>query len=243
MRLFTPVMLGSLIASVPLATSPLAAQFEGTVSMKLSNTGNGGDMTVKVVEKGGKQATIVMLPSSAGPMAGMEMRMIYDPQTNTATTLMPLPPGMSQMPALANAKGVKTVVDFSKVSPSDASTNDKVDVRKLGTSEKIAGLDCDDYEITSPKEKPMRACITQSLGRFLYPQRGNGMGGRGGSTPPPWSKAFGDKPGFPLKVWSTDGNVAMEVTSVEKGSVPAGAFEIPDGYVDMSTLFRGRGGR
>jgi hypothetical protein len=242
MRLFTPVMLGSLIASVPLATSPLAAQFEGTVSMKLSNTGNGGDMTVKVVEKGGKQATIATLPQSAGPVAGVEMRMIYDPQTNTATTLVPLPPGMSQLPALANAKGIKTVIDLSKMSPSDASANDKVDVKKLGTSEKIAGFDCEDYEITSPKEKPMRACITQSLGRFLLPQPGGGMGGRG-SPPPAWSKAFGDKPGFPLKVWSADGGVAMEVTSVEKGSVPAGAFEIPDGYVDMSTLFRGRGGR
>jgi hypothetical protein len=34
----------------------------------------------------------------------------------------------------------------------------------------------------------------------------------------------------------------MEVTSVEKGSVPASMFEIPAGYVDMGAMMRGRGG-
>ena len=90
----------------------------------------------------------------------------------------------------------------------------------------------------------MRACIAQSLGHFLFPTTGGGMPGRGGGngTSPAWTKAFGKNPGLPLKVWSTKGEVAMEVTSIEKGSVPASMFEIPDGYVDMASLFGGRRG-
>jgi hypothetical protein len=162
----------------------------------------------------------------------------------TATSLMPLPPGLSQMPALANAKGLKTVIDLSKAKAdagAGSQSDEHVEVKKLGTSEKIAGYDCDDYEITSSSGKTMRACIAQSLGHFLFPSIGGGMG-RGSSPSPAWTKAFGTNPGFPLKVWSTTGDVAMEVTSIERGSVPASMFDIPEGYVDMKSLFGGRGG-
>jgi hypothetical protein len=225
------------------AAAPLAAQFEGTVSMKLSNAGaNAGDMTMKMLVKGDQQATILTMPPSAGPMGGMEMRMVYDPKTMTATTLIPLPAQLAQMPALANAKGLKTVIDLAKAKADAAAqqTDEHVDVKKLGTTEKIAGYDCDDYEITSSSNKPMRACIAQSLGHFLFPSLG-GMG-RGAAQSPAWTKAFGTNPGFPLKVWSTTGEMAMEVTSIERGSVPSSMFEIPEGYVDMKALFGGRGG-
>ena len=87
----------------------------------------------------------------------------------------------------------------------------------------------------------MQACITESLGRFVFPQTGGGMGGRGNGAPPPWTTAFGGRPAFPLKVSQSDGTVVMEVLSVNRAPVPASLFEIPDGYVDMASLFR-RGG-
>jgi hypothetical protein len=88
----------------------------------------------------------------------------------------------------------------------------------------------------------MQACITESLGRFVFPLTGGGMGGRGsGAPPPPWTTAFGGKPAFPLKVSQSDGTVVMEVLSVDKAPVSASVFEIPDGYVDVASLFR-RGG-
>jgi len=42
-------------------------------------------------------------------------------------------------------------------------------------------------------------------------------------------------------VTESDGNVVLEVLSVTKAPVSPSLFEIPDGYVDMATLFR-RGG-
>jgi hypothetical protein len=239
----TTMRRSALILLAQLATAaPLAAQFEGTVTARLSNVGPADEMMMKVAMKGDRQVTTVTMPASAGPMAGLEMRAIYDPKANTLTSLVPLPPMMQQMAAASNAKGIKNVTDLSNAGNS-GSSDDKLDVKKLGTHEKIAGFECDDYEITPANGKPARACITQALGHFMFPQTGNGMGRRGGNGgAPAWSQAFGGHPGFPLKVWNSDGQTMMEVTSVDRGTVAASLFEIPEGYVDMATLLRGRGG-
>jgi len=240
MRRFSMLVLVQLAAA-----APLAAQFEGTVSMKVSGTGtqNMGDINMKMMVKGDQQATIVTLPPGAGNgmMGGMELRMVYDPKTMTATTVMPLPPALAQAPMFANAKGLKFVTDLSKATANPNTSDATVDIKKLGTTEKIAGYDCDDYEIKPSNGEPMRACIAQSLGHFLFPNTGGPMG-RGGSSSPAWAKAFGTKPGFPLKVWSESGSVAMEVTSIDKGSVSPDMFSIPDGYVDMASMMGRRGG-
>ena len=235
-----------MLASVLLplaAAAPLAAQqFEGTVNMKMTGTGpNAEGMAMRVAIKGDQQVTIITLPANAGPMAGQEVRAIMDPKTQTVTTLMPMPAGMGAMAGMPDAKGMKMIVDLSKMRGEAA--NSKADVKKLGTTQKIAGMSCDDYQITDENGKSVKACITSSLGRFMLPDMNGGMGRRGGGGgQPAWAKAFGDRPAFPLKVWSDDGNTNMEVTSVERAPVPASLFEIPDGYVDMSAMMRGRSG-
>jgi len=228
-----------LVSLIPAA--PLAAQFEGTINIKTYDADGMVDSKgFKVAIKGDMQATTVTLSESAGPMAGKEVRSIYDSKANTVTMLIPMPPNMPMMAAMADAKGMKNVIDLSKLS--NREDDSKIEIKKLGTSEKIAGLDCDDYEITTNKGSPTRACVTDALGHFMFPQSGGGMGARG-SAPPAWARAFGNKAAFPLKVWEPGGKVSMEVTSVEKGSIPASAFEIPAGYVDMAAMMHGRGGR
>jgi hypothetical protein len=109
----------------------------------------------------------------------------------------------------------------------------KSDIRRLGTSDTIAGVSCDDYEIKEEKSTPMRACITTALGAFAFPISGRGMMGGRGSASPGWARAFDGKPGFPLKVWSSDGSVALQVTEIDKTPVEDSAFVIPEGYVTM----------
>jgi len=232
----------ALILASAMAAAPAAAQFEGTINMKMAEGSEGlaSGVAVKILIKGDKQATIVTMPASAGPMAGLEMRSILDTKANTVTMLMPLPPAMAKMPGMTDAKGMKNVMDFSKIQP-DSTSGDKVSVKNLGTHEKVAGLDCDDYEVTSKKDVT-RVCITHSVGRFMFPQMGGPMGRGRNSSAPAWTEMFGDKPSFPLKVWTPDGKVEMEVTSVDRGSVPASMFEVPAGYVDMAAMMRGRGG-
>ncbi len=234
------MMLLMLVSCIP--ALPLAAQFEGTINMKIpamAGTGD-GDMTMKIAIKGDRQVSVMQMPASAGPMAGMEMRTILDAKANTATVLMPLPSGMAAMAGMGNAKGIKSVTDLSDITVDLGTGGGTGEPKRLGTKQKIAGFECDDYEITQASAPPMRACISNALGRFVFPQAGGGMLGQAGSTPA-WAKAFGKDPGFPLKVWNSDGHVAMEITTIEKGPVSARLFEIPDGYMDMSVMMRGRG--
>jgi hypothetical protein len=173
MRRIVALVLVSLMPAVP-----AAAQFEGTVHMKMSGSGSAAaeGMAIRIAIKGDRQATIMAMPPSAGPMAGMEMRSIIDGKANTVTTLMPMPPGMPAMPGMADAKGFKTVTDLTKMSVG-AQSDSKVEIKKLGTTQRIAGFDCDDYEITSGNGSTTRSCITQSLGRFILPEAGGGESG------------------------------------------------------------------
>lgn len=237
-RMLVPVLL-SLAAAVPLA----AQQFEGTVNMKMKGSAGGQNaegMAMRMAIKGDQQVTIVTLPENAGPMGGQEVRAIMDPKTQTVTTLMPMPPGIAAMVGQPDAKGMKMIVDLSKSTGPVASA--KAEIKKLGTTQKIAGMSCDDYQITDENGKSVKACVTSSLGRFVLPDMSGGMGRRGGGGQPAWARAFGDRPAFPLKVWSEDGSTNMEVTSVDRSPVAASLFEIPEGYVDMSAMLRGRGG-
>src|SRR5689334_10817801 len=112
-----------------LSAAPLAAQFEGTIHMRLRDVDGKTDMPdVKMAMKGDLQSTIITLPASAGPMAGLEMRSIYDVKANTITMLMPMPPGMPMMAGMADAKGMKNVLDLSKASFSE--TDSKAEIKK-----------------------------------------------------------------------------------------------------------------
>ena len=232
-----------LLAFSALAPSAAAQGFEGTITMTLTSTSGGGqanEMSMKTATRGDRTVMTMVMGSSAGPMAGMEVRSIMDRMANTITTLTSLPPGMPLSPAMAGAKGFVMVMPLSRMSGMGGRGLDATPaIRKLRTSQTIAGMRCDDYEIAEQGSAPIRACITSALGTFTFPTPNGGTtGGRGGPAQPGWARAFGDKPAYPLKVWGTDGKVALLVTAIDKNPVPESAFAIPEGYVPMP----GRGG-
>lgn len=216
---------------------PLGAQaFEGTINMRMTSQESPDPITTTMHIKGDLMAMVMTFPASAGPMAGIEARMILDQGAKKMTMLMPMPPGI---PAMPGAKGMKIVTDLTKAQ-AEAAKAPEPTVTKLGTSQTIAGMSCDDYQTTSGGETT-NMCVTDKLGRFALPS-----GGVGAPPPPAWARAFGDKPMFPLKVWTTSSgsSVAMEVTSVKRGAVPAEVFNTsPAGYQDMSSMMGGMGRR
>jgi hypothetical protein len=226
---------------LPLALAlPLGAQgFEGTVSMRLSSPQ--GEMDAKYQFKGDKMAMVMIAPASSGPMAGSEIRMIMDPAAKTMTMLSPIPAGMGgggMFPA--DAKGIKMVMPMDGAAAGQGASGPAPTITKLGTSQTIAGMKCDDFEMVEDNTK-MRMCLATGMGKFTFPEMSGGMGGRGrgGNSTPAWAKALGSNPGFPLKVWEASGKIAMEVTAIDRGAVPASAFETPAGYVDMSGMMGG----
>jgi len=224
---------------LPLALAlPLGAQgFEGTIAMKLSSPQ--GEMDAKYQFKGDKMAMVMIAPASAGPMAGSEIRMIMDPAAKTMTTLLPVPAGMGGM-LPPDAKGLKMVTPMDGNAAGQAATGPAPTITKLGTSQTIAGMKCDDFEMVQDNTKS-RMCLATGMAKFAFPDMGGGMGGRGrgGNSTPAWAKALGSNPGFPLKVWEANGKVAMEVTSIDRGAIPASAFEVPAGYMDMGGMMGG----
>jgi uncharacterized protein DUF4412 len=212
------------------ATAPLAAQgFEGTIVMQMANAGTAAPIQLTYVLKGEKTAVIFSM--NEGAMAGKQMRVISDTRTQKKTMLVP-------MDGMGASKGMMMTMDMDKIA-AEAPKGPPPDIKDLGTSETIAGFRCENYAITQ-KTETTTVCISRDLGTFAYPSNPMSKG-----APPSWLRVFGDKPGFPMKVTTSDGKGTMQVVSVKKGSVPADAFTIPDGYMDASGMagMMGRGGR
>ncbi|MBP9897852.1 MAG: DUF4412 domain-containing protein [Gemmatimonadales bacterium] len=225
---------------LPLALAlPMGAQgFEGTMSMRVGAP-DGTMMDVKYMIKGDKMGMTATAPASAGPLAGSEVRMIIDQSAKTMTMMMPLPAGMGNGMLPPDTKGLKMVNPIGSGTATEGS-NTPVEYKKLGTSQTIAGLKCDDYE-ASADGQTTKICFAPNVGMFAYPNLGGGMNGRGrGAAAPGWAKGLSTAPGFPLKVWSADGKVSMEVTAIDRTAVPLSAFEVPAGYVDLSAMMGGR---
>jgi hypothetical protein len=229
-----------LLLAFPVIAGRVAAQgFEGTITMNVTTVfgGRSTDGSIKTATKGDRTVTTLLLASRGGPLAGGVARNIIDRKANTLTTLVPMPPLISAPHSLTggvDARGLVMVTPLSALADiGGTGSNTHPDIRKLGTSETIAGMSCDDYEITDQKSTPMRACITTALGPFAFPISASGLTGGRGSAPPGWVRAFGEKAGFPLKVWSEDGKVALKVTAIDKRPVADSAFAIPEGYVAM----------
>lgn len=229
-----------LLLPVAALAAPLAAQgFEGTVTMNIPASA-GSVTTVKYLTKGDQVAVLMTGGPNMGPMAGAEIRMIIDAKAGKTTMLIPLTAEMATAMGGGNMKGIKQVVDLNQVTArADTSS---VEVKALGTSQIIAGHKCNDFEITSKKEVTM-VCLSTDMGTFTFPNTGGGPGGRGrpASSSPSWTRLLASHPGYPLKAWTPDGKVTFEVTKIEKGSVPASMFEIPEGYMDLGGMMGGRG--
>jgi hypothetical protein len=212
----------ALFSTMLLLAVPASAQqhFEGIITMR-AGSGN-QTMPMKFHTKNGRQAIVATMPAMGG-----EMRMVIDPGSNQMTMLMPMPAG-----APGGNKGMKMVIDIGQQPTSEATPPD-ISVRRLGTSQTIAGMNCDDYEMVT-EGKTVTLCVTPRLGRFSAPS----MGARPGSAEmPAWARAFGNRPMFPLKVVDDKGVVVMEVTGIERTAIDEAMFDTnPAGYMTMPAM-------
>ncbi len=195
-----------------------------------------GDMDVTYYLKNGQMAMEMTLPAGS-QMAGQKLRMLYSDGARQMTMLIPMSADMmGRMGGMGNGtKGIKMMLDVSTIMADSMGT---ATVNKLGTSETIAGYSCDDFAVKTDNQTTT-VCVTQELGRFVYPAMNMGRGRT--NAPPAWTAIFG-KQGFPLKLKMPDKQGTMEVTGVEKGSVPDSVFTVPSDYMDMSGMMGGRGG-
>jgi hypothetical protein len=194
-----------------LAAGPAAAQptpFEGKITMRLSDPGEGGAREVQYLVRKG--------------MARMEMQasahravMIFDPSKNVTYMVMPDEKIYMemQMPQVA-------------VTKADAQ---KPEITRTGRKETVAGHECEHWIIKEPTGD-VDACVATGLGTFMM---GRNPMQRGGPEPA-WRGSLRDGQGFPLKVAKVGGATMLEVTKIEQVALDAALFAPPAGFQKMA---------
>jgi hypothetical protein len=210
------------------AMAPLAhaqGSFEGVINATM--TGREGPMPVTITTKGDKTRMDMTAPAGRGP--GGQMSFIMNSDDHTSLMLMHSQKMYVQM------KGVNT----------DSIRNTKLpkQFEKTGKTETVAGIKCDDYHAVDENGREATLCAAPGMGSWVF-----AMGGRrpGASNMPAWAQELVRKGFFLLKVTgeNSDGTpVSMEVTKVEKKSVPDSEFQAPSDYKAMSGMGGGMGGR
>jgi len=218
-----------------------AASFEGKVSFKMTS-GKSKTQDLTYMIKGDKVR--MEFPGQQG-MGGMivdttrkEMMMIMDEQKTYMVMALPQ--------EAMEAVGKK---------------NEDVQLQKTDETEKILGYTATKYLMTD-KSTETEMWLAEGLGRFMGFSNKSGMGGMGrGRAPatPAWERALEGKDLFPLRVVGREkgssskakgkgskdaaGNESfrMEVTAIDKTSLPDSLFNPPAGYqkFDMGGMMKG----
>ncbi len=230
-----------LIGSVLLFPHSLAAEaFEGKVTMKITDSSGKAVPPLTFNLKEG----FSRIDMEAGP--GMTAGMIMDLNKKEMTILIPQQKMYMVQPlTLAAAASTAGVPD----------TTAEVSFEKAPDTEKILGYDCVKF-IAKTKDSTTEIWTTDQLGTFLGMGMGGGgpmggmMGGRrggpAGAGSQPWAQALAGKNFFPLRVVTHNASgketTRMEVTAIEKQSLPASLFAPPAGWQNLSDMMKNMGG-
>lgn len=225
-------LLSSLLLSALLAPAALfAANFEGTVTMKMSGR--------EAAAKGSRNGAAEMNLSLKGGLTrvevngqGQSMGVIMDPAKQQMTILMT----QQRMYMVRSLPTAKAVANAAGKGGGD------VTLEKTDATEKILGYNCVKY-LVKDKNTTTELWLTEELGSFMGFGGGNPMGGRSGAAAPQgWEEALQGKSFFPMRVVSTEGGKEVgrvEVTAVDQKSLPDSLFTVPEGWQDMAAMMRG----
>jgi hypothetical protein len=114
-------------------------------------------------------------------------------------------------------------------------------LQNTGVKETILGYECTKYTVTGADGSMTDIWVTDQLGTFI----GLFHGGPGGRSQPPaeWESALKGGNFFPMRVVSNSsrGTFKLEVTAVNKASLPDSVFAAPEGWqkFDLGSIMGG----
>lgn len=192
--------------------------FEGVVTYHMNSEKGTLNQTMIYTAKGNK----VLWQSSDASDPQKSGGIIIDGDAHTMTMVIP-------------QRQMYIVQPFGeKIAVPDSMKQGGWKMTKTG-SETVAGVSCDDYQITNPQGKPdEKICAAHGIGNFT-------MGGTmDKSAEAQWKQHLDGMTSamsggfFPLKMVRPDGSTEMEAVKVEKTSVSDATFAPPAGYKAMS---------
>ncbi len=175
--------------------------------------------------------TLDVIPGSSGPPTESLTYDIKGSRVHYAETKQKKPTGVQAIADLNAHKTYaildshKAYVELDKVA---ASTTPPAAVTKLGKTETIAGLPCEDWQVAGGKRR-VDVCATRSIPYVDLMARP-----RKGEQQPAWATALEKDNAFPLRVVEYDdaGKLALSATAswVARRPEADSLFEVPKGY-------------
>ncbi len=213
-----------------------AETFEGRIHMEMTSGKKKEKMGIDYSMKDGKLRMNPKMPEGQGHEGGMgmimdmpahEMIILMDMEGRKMFMRRPIPQPTAEQTSKAR--------DSHKMSPPEAT----------GRTEMIAGYKATEYRMTGEKGEIIELWLAKGLGPFMSYSGGNPMMGGRSAPPAGWENFARDGNAFPMRVVThgKDGGdtMRMEVTSVEKTSLPDSLFST-DGYSEFSISGFGGGG-
>lgn len=224
-----------LLAALMLAAASASAQFEGVADLTMTMGTSGAGTGKMAFGPGGYRLDWSMsLTSTSTARDGGKSKA---PAQITMSML-----GRKGEPGrvyiLSDADKSYSILDADKASDAQGRTPEEYRVQKLGTST-VAGLSCQNLLVTSSNGTQIEACLSKDLQvssdwLAAVRRRQNDAGS--------WLAMLKEKgaEGFPVrwsvrKKGSTEALATMEITHIEKKSVPAAFFDIPAGYKETQS--------
>ncbi|CAN5489683.1 hypothetical protein BH09MYX1_BH09MYX1_18040 [soil metagenome] len=198
------------------ATIASLVGFEGQIDMAIGMPGLAAAPMTMTLKLKGKRMRADYTGLGA---AGMSIGMIYDADAKKTYTFMSM-------------THEYTETDLTKLpAAAPTPTTPKPVATKTGTSDRIAGYDCENWVVVTPGiPNKTELCVAHGMTFYAMGFGPFASFGSGGDT---WGAAL-DGGGFPLRMRMLDASgketMRMEATRIEKKSKPDSEFQIPPGY-------------
>lgn len=204
-----------------------AEPFEGRVTMTISTpSSKDGPQSFTLSLKDGNMRTDIATARSS-------MSAIMDAKNQQMIILMPQYQKYMVQP-FGQTKAPSGTYPGAGAPPSAPSARGS-SLQDTGVKETILGYVCTKYIVTGASGESAQIWVTDQLGAFAGLFHGGGPG-RPQQAPQAWETALKGQAFFPMRVVSTSsrGTTKMEVTAVEKASLPDSLFAPPEGWTPFS---------
>jgi Domain of unknown function (DUF4412) len=200
-----------------------AETFEGKVAMTMTMaSAKDGPQAINYSIKEG----LMRLDVTGGKGGG---GFIMDYKNKQMTILMPQQQ-MYMVRPMSDTGGLQKPAGMGPTHPAGAASD--TSFKDTGQKETILGYVCEKYEVTTAKGTT-DIWATDQLGTFGGLSMGGGPGGRHSQAAQEWEKVIKGSSFFPLRVVGNEGGsqkFKLEVTSIDKQTLPDSVFLPPDGW-------------
>lgn len=204
---------GAIVVAVP-ALAAAQSTFQGVITFQM-NVGQAGPSIMRYSVKGPNVRMDMAAP-------GQNIFTLFNSTTRIIQIVIPMQQMYMERAADPQAGA-------------DSASRGTRKIVWTGRRETVAGYECEHALVPEDDGTNTDVCLAKGLGTFVQM---NGRGrGRGGPQGGGWEGYLGND--FPLKV-QQGGRTMMEATKIEKKTLDASVFTIPDGYRKMNM---GMGGR